>query len=103
MQLFTFCVKESFVCCKGQLCSGGDSEELLVIDEWPSLCGLPKVCEKWNGDFFQCLLLLMQDKLYKEKFSVLPGLNSPARLIREIVELARGVIYNPMKYQSPAS
>ncbi|CAL8463135.1 g2669 [Coccomyxa elongata] len=29
------------------------------------------------------------DKLYKEKFSALPGLNSPARLIREIVRPPR--------------
>ena len=34
-------------------------------------------------------LLLVQDKLYKEKFSALPGLNSPARLIREIVRPPR--------------
>lgn len=29
---------------------------------------------------------MMQDTLYKKKFSALPGLNSPARLIREFVK-----------------
>ena len=30
------------------------------------------------------LVMAMQDKLYKKSFSAVPGLNSPARLIREI-------------------
>jgi len=34
-----------------------------------------------------------QDKLYKEKFSALPGLNSPARLIREIVRPPRSRLH----------
>ncbi|EIE18278.1 hypothetical protein COCSUDRAFT_60470 [Coccomyxa subellipsoidea C-169] len=33
------------------------------------------------------------DKLYKEKFSALPGLNSPARLIREIVRPPRSRLH----------
>jgi hypothetical protein len=43
--------------------------------------------------FSKCLSVLVQDKLYKEKFSALPGLNSPARLIREIVRPPRSRLH----------